>query len=94
MATSKSNGNIKKRKPRRKRLFIYLMNDNFNTVEYVMKVLQSILGHNVYQAEQCAMITHNAGQCLVHSAFAKEAYLLFDMLQKHGLTVKLTQKKL
>ena len=70
------------------------MNDNFNTVEYVMKVLQSILGHNVYQAEQCAMITHNAGQCLVHSAFAKEAYLLFDMLQKHGLTVKLTQKKL
>ncbi len=70
------------------------MNDNFNSFEYVTKVLQSILAHNVYQAEQCAMITHNAGQCLIHSAFAKEAYLLFDILQKHGLTVKLTKKRL
>ena len=70
------------------------MNDNYNSFEYVTKVLQSILGHNMYQAEQCAMITHNAGQCLVHSAFPKEAYLLFDILQKHGLTVKLTQQKL
>ena len=85
---------MKKRRPRRKRLYIYLMNDNVNAFEYVIKVLQSVLGHNVYQAEQCAMITHNAGKCLVHSALDRDAYLLYEILLKHGLKVQLTIKKL
>ena len=70
---------MKKRRPRRKRLYIYLMNDNVNAFEYVIKVLQSVLGHNVYQAEQCAMITHNAGKCLVHSALDRDAYLFIKL---------------
>ena len=94
MATSKSTGNIKKRKPRRRRLHIYLLNDEHNSFEYVIKVLMAVLGHNVYQAEQCAMITHEAGKCHVHSALGTEAYLIYEVLAKHGLTVKLTHKKL
>ncbi len=94
MATSKSTGNIKKRRPRRRRLHIYLLNDEFNSFEYVIKVLMSVLGHNVYQAEQCAMITHEAGKCHIHSALGTDAYLIYEVLLKNGLTVKLTHKKL
>jgi ATP-dependent Clp protease adaptor protein ClpS len=94
METSKSNGNIKKRRPRRKRLHIYLMNDDFNSFEYVIKVLMAILGHNVYQAQQCAEITHNVGKCHIYSALGNDAYFTFEQLTKHGLSVKLTHKKL
>ncbi len=94
METSKSSGNTKKRKPRRKRLFIYLINDEVNSFEYVHKVLMSVCMHNTFQAEQCAMITHNAGKCLVYSGLGNEPYFIYELLTKYGLTVKLTSKKL
>ncbi len=94
METSKSSGNTKKRKPRRKRLFIYLINDEVNSFEYVHKVLMSVCMHNTFQAEQCAMITHEAGKCHIHSALGTDAYLIYEVLLKNGLTVKLTHKKL
>ncbi len=94
MATSKLTGNIKKRRPRRKRLYLYLINDDINEFDYVHKVLMSVLGHNTYQAEQCAMITHSAGKCLVYEGLGQEPYFMYEIFTKSGLTVKLTHKKL
>ena len=45
----------KQRKPRRIRLHIYLEDDDVNSFEYVIKVLMAVVGHNCYQAEQCAL---------------------------------------
>jgi len=84
----------KQRKPRRRRLHIYLEDDNVNSFEYVIKVLMAVCGQNVYQAEQCAIITHQAGRCHIFSGLGNEPYLVFEHLIKHGLTVKLTHKKL
>ena len=84
----------KQRRPRRKRLHIYLKNDNINSFEYVHKALMSICGHNTFQAEQCAMITHNSGRCHVYSGLGNEPYFIFELLTKHGLMVELKSKKI
>ncbi len=94
MGTSKSTGNTKKRKPRRKRQYIYLINDDVNSFEYVHKVLMTLCGHNTYQAEQCAMITHNAGRCLVYSGLGADPFIVYELLVKHGLTVQIKTTKL
>lgn len=45
-----------------KRILV-LLNDEFNTFEYVIESLVEVCGHNPEQAEQCAIITHFRGSC-------------------------------
>jgi len=91
METSKSTGKL--RKPRRRRLYVYLMDDNHNSIEFVIKVLMTICHHNVYQAEQCAMITHMNGRSLIYSGLGEDPIIVFEQLLKHGITVELKSKK-
>jgi ATP-dependent Clp protease adaptor protein ClpS len=44
---------------------LILHNDNVNTMEHVMNCLVMICGHNVMQAEQCTLIAHHKGTCIV-----------------------------
>ena len=68
METSGSSGAIPKQL-RRKRVYLYLLDDDYNTMEYVMKSLMvSLPMCNSLRAEQLAMITHNNGECLIHSS--------------------------
>lgn len=46
---------------------LVLINDDFNTFEYVIKSLVEVCGHDPVQAEQCAIITHFKGSCEVKS---------------------------
>ncbi|PQJ12225.1 Clp protease ClpS [Flavipsychrobacter stenotrophus] len=41
---------------------IIVWNDDVNDFDWVIKSLIEICGHNEHQAEQCAMIIHNAGK--------------------------------
>jgi len=84
----------KQKQKRRKRLHLYLLNDEVNSFEYVVKVLMSMCGHNAYQAEQCATITHNNGKSHIYSGLGMEPILVYESLIKHGLSIKLTNKKL
>jgi len=83
----------KKKRTRRKRIYILLKDDNINAFEYVVKVLMSICSHNFYQAHQCALLTHNKGHCEIYSGFEPEVYLTSQALIKSGLTIKLVIKK-
>ncbi len=83
----------KKKQKRRKRYHIYLLNDEQNSFEYVNKVLMSFCGHNYYQAEQCAMITHNTGKAHIYSGLGVHPLLVYEALIKHGLNVELKTKK-
>tara|TARA_A100001515_G_scaffold7643_1_gene6512 strand:+ start:846 stop:1070 length:225 start_codon:yes stop_codon:yes gene_type:complete len=74
-------------------MYIHLLNDDINTVEYVVKCLMSVCGHNYYQAEQCALITHNTGKCTVDSGFDQEMVYVYLQLAKSGLNVQLSQIK-
>ena len=94
METSKSSGNIKKRKPRRKRMNLYLLNDDKNSFDYVIESLKTYLPMcNVLRAEQIAMIVHNTGECSVYSGFAPEIYLIFTAFIKAGLKVQIREYK-
>jgi len=83
----------KKKQIRRKRVFILLKDDNISTFEYVVKALMSICSHNYYQAHQCALLTHNKGQCEIYSGFEPDVYLVSRALIEAGLTIKLLTKK-
>lgn len=42
---------------------LVLYNDDVNTFAHVIKTLVEVCGHDDYQAEQCAMLTHLKGRC-------------------------------
>ena len=82
------------RRKRRKRLELYLLNDDYNTVNYVIDVLSTHLPMcNELQAEQIAMITNNTGQCKIYSGFPPHIYQLYAYIQKAGLDVQLREYK-
>jgi len=44
---------------------IIVHNDEVNTFDHVIECLVEICGHELIQAEQCAMIVHYNGKCSV-----------------------------
>lgn len=44
---------------------LILCNDNVNSFDDVIFALMEICEYNIYQAEQCALIVHNSGTCLL-----------------------------
>ncbi len=83
----------KKKRTRRKRIFIVLIDDNVNSFDHVVKVLMNVCSHNYYQAQQCALLTHNNGQCEIYSGFDPEVYFTSKALINFGLSIKLLIKK-
>ena len=88
MATKK-----KAKRHKRKRLHLYLLNDDTNSVEYVVNLLMYLCGHNAFQAEQCALITHTVGRCHIYSSLnGMEIMVIYETLLKSGLNVELKDK--
>jgi len=80
--------------PRRKRIYLYLLDDDYNTMEYVIKSLMIMLPMcNSIRAEQLATIAHNNGQCLIHTSLNSTIYIMYAQLQKLGLSVDIRYKK-
>lgn len=46
---------------------LVLLNDDFNSFDHVIDCLVSICNHDALQAEQCAVITHFNGNCVIKS---------------------------
>ncbi|MCD4768647.1 MAG: ATP-dependent Clp protease adaptor ClpS [Bacteroidales bacterium] len=46
---------------------LMLINDDYNTFDHVIEALVEVCGHDPLQAEQCAVITHFKGSCVVKS---------------------------
>ena len=92
METSKSSGKL--RKPRRKRMNLYLLNDDKNSFEYVIESLRQFVPMcNALRAEQIAMIVHNTGECSIYSGFAPEIYMIYTAFQKSGISVQIREYK-
>ena len=91
METSGSFGST--RRKRRKRLHLYLIDDDFNSFDNVIYALQTVLPDcNALLAEQMAMITHNAGKAELYSGFGNDVYIKYAQLQKLGLNVDIRTK--
>lgn len=47
---------------------LMLINDEVNTFDHVITSLVEVCGHDEIQAEQCAVITHHKGGCVIKVA--------------------------
>jgi len=93
MEISKSSGSLSPRK-KRKRVYLYLLNDDYNAMEYVIKCLMTTLPMcNSLRAEQLAMIAHNNKECLIHSSLSPTIYVIYAQLQKLGIEVDIRYSK-
>jgi len=92
METSKLFGKSPRR--RRKRMQLYLLDDNENSFEYVINALTTLLPMcNTLRAEQIAMLVDGTGECSIYSGFAPEIYILYANFQKVGLTAQIREYK-
>ena len=66
---------------------LIIWNDDYNTFEWVIICLITLLGHEATQAEQCAMIIHNTGKCSVKRGSYEELTKYKDALVLRGLNV-------
>lgn len=49
---------------------LMLINDDINSFDHVIKSLVDVCGHDEIQAEQCAVLTHIKGGCVIKIADA------------------------
>ena len=88
METSKSTTPTPRK--RRKRLSLYLLNDNHHSFQYVNNVLITLLPMcNTLRAEQIATLVHGTGECQIHSGFAPEIFIIYAKFRDSGLTIDL-----
>ena len=68
---------------------LYLINDEYNTFDYVIDCLVTLCGHDKFQAEQCAIITHYKGICEIAIGNNADLLLLEEDLTLYGLDVEI-----
>lgn len=66
---------------------LVLHNDDHNSFDFVIECLIDVCGHELTQAEQCALITHFKGKCDVKSGTFNSLKPLKDDLINKGLGV-------
>ena len=68
---------------------LFLINDDFNSFDYVVDCLTAICDHETIQAEQCALLTHYKGSCEI--VIGENSYLepLREDLALYGLNVEI-----
>jgi ATP-dependent Clp protease adaptor protein ClpS len=68
---------------------LVLFNDDFNTFDHVIQSLVSVCNHNPIQAEQCTLIVHNNGKCIIKVGSYRELEKMKYALQDRELTVEI-----
>jgi len=67
---------------------IVLYNDEVNTFDFVIEMLMRYCDHNLYQAEQCAMLTHYKGKSIVKKGVFDKLEPIASTLLDKGLSVE------
>ncbi len=68
---------------------IILYNDNVNTFDYVIKTLVNVCEHTPEQAEQCSIIVHYKGKCVVKTGSYKDLKPRCSQLLEANLTAEI-----
>ena len=68
---------------------LWLINDDFNTFDFVIDNLIELCRHTFEQAMQCALITHNHGKCDILKGTYEELEPIANIMLNRGLTVKI-----
>jgi ATP-dependent Clp protease adaptor protein ClpS len=83
----------KKQSKHRGKYELILHNDNTTSFDHVIQCLIEICGHNEYQADQCALLTHKRNKCSVFVDKYETCKSVWDNLVKAGLTVTVQKRK-
>jgi len=83
----------RKRLTKRNTWELTLHNDNSVSFDHVMNCLVELCGHNEYQANQCALLTHKRGRCSIFVDKYDTCIDVKDNLVRSGLTVTIRKKK-
>ena len=68
---------------------LFLINDDFNSFDYVVDCLTAICDHETIQAEQCALLTHYKGSCEIVIGEIADLEPLREDLALYGLNVEI-----
>ncbi|MFM7814586.1 MAG: ATP-dependent Clp protease adaptor ClpS [Flavobacteriales bacterium] len=68
---------------------LVLFNDDVHTFDFVIEALIQICGHELLQAEQCAVIVHYNGKCIVKEGTFKKLEPMCTALLDRGLTAEI-----
>ena len=68
---------------------LFLINDDFNSFDYVVDCLTAICDHEIIQAEQCALLTHYKGSCEIVMGKIIDLEPLREDLELYGLNVEI-----
>jgi ATP-dependent Clp protease adaptor protein ClpS len=66
---------------------LILLNDEVNSFEFVIEKLVECCGHGLEQAEQCALIAHQKGECNILVGYHEHLIEVGYILGEYGLTV-------
>jgi len=61
---------------------ITMYNDNEHSFQYIMASLIKYCAHHPHQAEQCALIAHNKGECIIKTGNFDEVFEIQEKLNK------------
>lgn len=70
---------------------LVIFNDDVNTFDYVIQVLQKICGHSPEQAEQCTILIHYKGKCAVKSGGWEEMAAMRNAICHAGLSAEVME---
>lgn len=65
---------------------LYVMNDDYNTFDWVITCLMDICGHDYDQANQCTLLIHLNGKCDVKHGDIETIYIMKEKLINAGLS--------
>lgn len=69
---------------------LIMYNDDENSFHYIMACLIKFCNHEPYQAEQCALIAHNNGECSIKNGDFFELYELQNLFEKVNIKTNIT----
>lgn len=72
---------------------LVVLNDDYNTFEWVIECFMEILKHSSEQAEQSAWIIHTKGRCSVKVGIFEELRPFKDALVDRGLNAIIEHQK-
>lgn len=61
-------------------------NDDFNTFDFVIKTLVEVCQHDPEQAEQCTLIIHHNGKCVVRTGDYSMLEPMYREILNRGIT--------
>lgn len=68
---------------------IVLFNDDVNTFDHVIETLIRVCNHELLQAEQCALLVHYKGKCVVKTGVLSELIAPCSSLLEAGLSAEI-----